>query len=90
MRQKEAEELKDEIWHTICKKGIPINVRASGNMDAADWVKGVLEMHIKIDDAQGTILDGETERCPTCKRTVGTSGAYCKWCGTYLREVGWL
>ncbi len=90
MRKPEAEKLMDDVWHDICRKGMPINVRTGQNMDAADWAKGVLEEHIKIDDVQGTILDGETERCPTCKRTVGTSGAYCKWCGTYLREVGWL
>lgn len=36
MKTQEAEELKDEIWHTICKKGIPINVRTGGNMDVAD------------------------------------------------------
>ena len=28
MRQIEAENLKDEIWHAICRKGMPINVRA--------------------------------------------------------------
>jgi len=26
------------------------------------------------------------EKCPVCRRTVGTSGFYCKWCGQKMRE----
>ena len=90
MRKSEAEKLMDDVWHDICRHGLPINARMGQNMETADQVKGYLLKHIKIDEAQGTIMDGETERCPIYKKTVGTSGAYCKWCGTYLREVGWL
>ena len=30
MRKEEAETLKDEIWHAVNRKGIPINVRVGG------------------------------------------------------------
>ena len=88
MKTQEAEELKDEIWHTICKKGIPINVRTGGNMDAADWVKGVLQEHIKIDEPIGVVQGADYDHCPTCNAVVGQSAFYCKKCGSWLREGG--
>jgi len=88
MKTQEAEELKDEIWHTICRKGIPINVRTGQNMDAADWVKGVLEKHIKIDVPKGVVQGADYDHCPTCNAVVGQSAFYCKRCGSWLREGG--
>ncbi len=88
MRQKEAEELKNEIWHTICEKGIPINVRTGQNMDAADWVKEVLEEHIKIDEPIGVVQGADYDHCPACNAVVGQSAFHCKRCGAWLREGG--
>lgn len=88
MRQIEAENLKDEIWHAICRKGLPINVRTGQNMDAADWVKEVLEKHIKIDEPIGVVQGTDYDHCPTCNAVVGQSAFYCKRCGSWLREGG--
>jgi len=88
MRQKEAEELKDEVWHEICKKGMPINVRTGQNMDAADWVKEVLEKHIKIDEPIGVVQGADYDHCPICNGIVGQSAYYCKLCGAKIREGG--
>lgn len=86
MRQKEAEELKDEIWHTIYKKGMPINVRTGGNMDAADWVKDIVGKHIRVDEPLGVVRGYDYDNCPNCNSVVGQSAYYCKICGSYLRE----
>ncbi len=85
MREKEAENLKDDIWHAICKKGIPINVRTGQNMDAADWVKETLEKHIKIDEPVGIVRKLGYEWCPSCDCVVGNRAFFCKNCGTMLR-----
>lgn len=86
MREKEAEELKDDIWHAICKKGIPINVRTGQNMDAADWVKGILEQYIAIDEPLGIVQGVDYDHCPSCGHVVGNGAFYCKCCGAYLRK----
>lgn len=86
MRNKEAEELMDEVWHTLCKKGVPINVRTGQNMDAADWFKDLLRKHINIDEPRGVIQGTDYDHCPRCGGVVGSSGFYCKYCGTWLRE----
>lgn len=88
MREKEAEELKDDIWHAICKKGIPINVRTGQNMDAADWVKDILEQYIVVDEPMGIVQGVDYDHCPTCNAVVGQSAYYCKKCGCWLREGG--
>ena len=87
MRSKEAEELMDEVWHTLCKKGVPINVRTGQNMDAADWFKELLSKHINIDEPRGVIPGSDYERCPKCNHTIGQSAYFCKHCGAYLRMV---
>ena len=88
MRAQEAEELMDEVWHAICKKGLPINVRTGQNMDAADWVKGVLEKQISIDEPIGVVQGTDYDHCPRCNAVVGQSAFYCKRCGAWLREGG--
>lgn len=88
MRAQEAEELMDEVWHAICKKGLPINVRTGQNMDAADWAKGVLEKQIKIDEPIGVMQGTDYDHCPRCNAVVGQSAYYCKRCGAWLREGG--
>ena len=86
MRAKEAEELKDEIWHAICKKGVPIDVRTGMNMDAADWFKKLMEKYINIDEPLGTIQGTDYEHCPVCNGIIGQSAYYCKHCGAYIRQ----
>lgn len=88
MRAQEAEELLDEVWHAICKKGLPINVRTGQNMDAADWVKEVLEKHIRIDEPLGVTQGQDYDHCPRCNGIVGQSAYYCKLCGAKIREGG--
>lgn len=88
MRAQEAEELMDEVWHVICKKGLPINVRTGQNMDAADWVKGILKKQISIDEPIGVVQGTDYDHCPTCNAVVGQSAYYCKRCGAWLREGG--
>ena len=88
MRQTEAKNLMDDVWHDICRHGLPINARMGQNMEAADWVKGVLEKHIKIDEPIGVVQGADYERCPTCNAVVGQSAFYCKKCGSWLREGG--
>ena len=88
MRAQEAEELMDEVWHAICKKGLPINVRTGQNMDAADWAKGVLEKQISIDEPIGTEPGPIYDFCPRCHGVIGESAYYCKLCGAKIREGG--
>ena len=87
MKQKEAEALKDEIWHAVCRKGIPINVRTGANIEAADWVMDLMNKYFKIDEPLGIIQGVDYDHCPTCNAVVGQSAYYCKKCGCYLREV---
>ena len=87
MRKDEAEKIEDEIWRAVCRKGIPINVRVGGNLEAADWVIGLLEDHIQEDEPMGIIQGTDYDHCPACNAVVGQSAYYCKKCGCYLREV---
>ena len=64
MRAQEAEELMDEVWHAICKKGLPINVRTGQNMDAADWVKEILKKQISIDEPIGVVQGDRLRSLP--------------------------
>ena len=88
MRAQEAEELMDEVWHAICKKGLPINVRTGQNMDAADWAKEILKKQISIDEPIGAMQGTDYDHCPRCNAVVGQSAYYCKRCGAWLREGG--
>ena len=87
MKAKEAEELKDEIWHAICKCGMPINVRTGQNMDAADWVKDLMEKYIQVDEPLGVIHGIDYDHCPACNGIIGQSAYYCKRCGAWVRET---
>ena len=86
MRASEAETLKDEIWHYVNKKGVPINVRAGGNLEAADWVMDLMNKHFQIDEPLGVIQGNDYEHCPKCNAVVGQSAYWCKKCGSYLRQ----
>lgn len=86
MKKKEAQVLRHDIVTLIEKKGMPINVRDGSNQKIAEWAAGIFEKCVRIDEPLGAAND----HCPACKKTVGTSGAYCKWCGAFLREVRWL
>lgn len=85
MRADEAEQLKDEIWHAVCKRGIPINVRVGANLEAADWVMDIMNKYFQIDEPLGVISGGVYDRCPSCDAVVGQSAYYCKKCGAWLR-----
>ena len=87
MKREEAEKLKDEIWHAVNRKGISINVRVGGNLEAADWVMELMEKHFQIDEPMGVITGTDYDHCPKCNAVVGQSAYYCKKCGCYLREV---
>jgi hypothetical protein len=86
MKKEEAQVLRHDIVTLIEKKGMPINTRKGTNTDVAEWAAGIFDKCVQIDEPLGTAND----HCPVCKKTVGTSGAYCKWCGAFLREVRWL
>ena len=85
MNKQEAEKLMDDVWHKICKKGMPINVQTGTNMDVADWTKGILEKCIKIDEPVGVKMGIEYDICPECGGVVGCSAYYCKKCGAWIR-----
>lgn len=87
MRAEEAEKLKDEIWHAANRKGIPINVRVGANLEAADWIMGVLEKHIQVDEPLGVVEGNDYDRCPVCSGIIGQSAYFCKKCGAYVRQV---
>lgn len=86
MNKQEAEKLMDEVWHKICKEGIPINIQTGTNMDVADWMKGILEKCIEIDEPLGTKMGIEYDICPKCGGVIGSSAYFCKRCGAYIRE----
>ena len=88
MNKQEAEKLMDDVWHKICKKGIPINIQTGTNMDVADWMKRILEKQISIDEPIGVVQGTDYDHCPRCNAVVGQSAFYCKKCGSWLRERG--
>ena len=87
MKQTEATELMDKVYSHICKKGIPINVRNGGNLEAADWLREVLKKCIKIDEPLGVTQGIDYDHCPACGGIIGQSAYYCKHCGAYLRMI---
>ena len=87
MKQTEKDKLIEAVRKKVQKNGIPINVRTGGSDEAAEWAIKVLEKCIEIDEPLGTKMVQGQDKCPACKRSVGTSGFFCKWCGAMLREV---
>ena len=87
MKQTEKETLLQTVWQKIEKRGIPINVRTGGNIEAAEWVKKLLDECAEVDTPSGVIEPEGKDKCPVCKHTIGTSGFYCKYCGNQLRAV---
>lgn len=87
MKKHEAEDLKAEIWHAVNKNGVPINVRTGINADGADWVMGLLEKHIKIDEPLGIIAGADYDYCPNCNGVIGQRAFFCKLCGAYVRSL---
>ena len=86
MRKEEKEEFLHKLWNTIYKRGIPINVRNGAISDIATWAEDVADDCIQIDEPLGTEIVQGQDKCPVCKRSVGMSGFFCKWCGAMLRE----
>ena len=87
MRQEEAEQLIKDVWHQVTEKGMPINARV-GNIDAAEWIKGVLTDNIHIDKPIGVNQGTDFDHCPRCNGIIGQSAFYCKRCGAMIREGG--
>ena len=87
MKQTEKETLLQTVWQKIEKRGIPINVRTGGNIEAAEWVKKLLDECAEVDIPSGVIETEGKDKCPVCKHTIGTSRFYCKYCGNQLRAV---
>lgn len=87
MKAKEKAEVVKLITDKVRKRGIPINVRTGGNDDAAEWTGQLLKELLPVDEPQGILQGTDYDRCPACKRVVGSSAYYCKYCGTYLKEV---
>lgn len=85
MRKNEADELLDSIWHELCRKGMPINIRKGTDMDIADYVKAIVEEHITIDKPLGTVMGYDYDACPNCGGMIGTTAKFCKRCGAYIR-----
>lgn len=90
MRKTEREEVLDEVWHKLMRRGMPINVRNGQNMDIADYIRDIVAEVTQEDEPIGTenLESGGKYylSCPGCKKVVGTSGYYCKWCGKMLRN----
>ena len=87
MRKEEAENLKDEIWHAVNRKGIPIDVRTGANIEAADWVMDLMNKYFQIDEPLGVVQGVDYDHCPNCNGIIGNSAYFCKKCGAYIREV---
>lgn len=87
MRKKEKEQFIKDLWGMIYKKGMPVNVRQGPNSEIADWAVDIAEDCIVDDKPSGVLVEDGRDRCPECKKTVGTSGFFCKYCGNMLREV---
>ena len=88
MKQTEKDNLIAEITRRVTKSGIPINVRMGGNEEAAEWVAGLLNKAIEIDEPIGVKQGIDYDYCPNCGGIIGNSAYYCKTCGSYLREGG--
>ena len=87
MRAKEKSEVIKLIIEKVRKRGIPVNVRNGGNEDAAEWTEKLLEELLPVDEPRGVVQGVDYDHCPECGRVVGSSGYFCKYCGTYLKEV---
>lgn len=84
MKKAESEELLDAIWHKFCKKGIPINIKNSQNIDIADYIKDVVAECIEIEEPLGVVKHNDYDACPVCLGTIGTTGYYCRFCGALI------
>lgn len=85
---KESEKVKviDLIVNKVTKRGIPINVRTGGNIEAAEWVKELLMELLPIDEPLGVVQGYDYDHCPVCNSVIGQSAYFCKHCGAYVRE----
>lgn len=90
MKHEEADQLQDELWNRIQKKGMPINVRNGSNEDAANWINDTIDSIIEkyYDEPLGTVRMAGYDGCPKCMGIIGLSAYYCKACGAWIREKG--
>lgn len=86
MKHDEFTKLKADIFESVKKKGMPINVRTGDDVNAACWVTNLLDKFIKIDEPLGTIAGKDYNMCPKCEGIIGINAYYCKKCGAYIRE----
>ena len=87
MRIEDKEKFLKDFWGLVYKRGMPVNVRQGLNSEIADWAVDIAEDCIELDTPSGVMVDDGKDRCPKCKKTAGTSGFFCKYCGNMLREV---
>lgn len=86
MKKEEAQVLRHDMAKLIEHKGIPINIRNGSNTDAAEWITGIFDKCVQIDEPLGVIVGIEYDECPSCRHVVGFSALYCKHCGALIRE----
>ena len=85
MKSQEKQETIERITTKVKKRGVPINVRTGGNVEAAEWVGKLLEELLEIDEPLGTVELHDYTACPKCGGGIGQSAYWCKHCGAYLR-----
>lgn len=88
MKAKEKNKVIDLITNKAKKRGLPINVRTGNNEELAEWLKGLLEELLPVDEPLGVKMGMEYDFCPACGGTIGQSAYYCKTCGAMIREGG--
>ena len=86
MKKEEAQILRYDISKLVEQKGMPINIRDGSNSDIAEWIIGIFDKCVRIDEPLGVIEDIEYDYCPSCRHVVGFSALYCKHCGALIRE----
>lgn len=85
MKRAESIELLDEFWHKCMKRGLPMNVRQGQTIDFADYVLGILQDCVEIDEPTGVVKHNDYDACPKCGGSIGTTGYYCRHCGNLIR-----
>lgn len=90
MRKSEKDSLLKNVFDLVKKKGMPMNIRDGSNETIAEWVRDRVDAVAEIEEPTGTetLESGGKfyDACPACRRVVGTSGKYCKWCGQLIRK----
>ncbi len=87
MKQTEKDKLIEAVRRKVRHNGMPMDVRMGGAGEVTDWIAKLLEEVVEVSKPIGVKRVDEYDYCPECGKVVGTSGHYCKYCGTYLKEA---